>query len=125
MPFLRYQIGDIGSPVAGSCPCGRSLPLMSMDAGRVTDFLVSPFDGSLVSGAAFCHYLIAEGPEVGKIQIVQDARDHLTVRIVRGQAFRPEALGHYERVIARVFRGRMRVSFAFVESIPREKSGKY
>jgi phenylacetate-CoA ligase len=125
MPFLRYQIGDIGSPVSGGCACGRTLPLMSMDAGRVTDFLLSPFDGSLVSGASMCHYLIAEGPEVGKVQIVQDARDHLTIRIARAGAFRPENLGHFESVIARVFRGRMRVDFAFVESIPHEKSGKY
>jgi phenylacetate-CoA ligase len=125
MPFLRYRIGDLGAPAAAACPCGRTLPLMSMDAGRVTDFLVSPHDGSLVSGASFCHYLIAEGPEVGKVQIVQDARDHLTIRIVRAEAFRPENLAHFEAVVTRVFRGRMRVDFAFVESIPRERSGKY
>src|SRR5262249_28645134 len=98
---------------------------MSMDAGRVTDFLKSPFDGSLVSGASFCHYLIAEGPEVGKIQIVQDAPDHLTVRVVRGENFREENLGHFEKVIARAFHARMRAAFAFVEAIARERSGKY
>jgi phenylacetate-CoA ligase len=125
MPLLRYEIGDMGSPRAGSCPCGRTLPMMAMEAGRVTDFLVSPIDGTLISGASLCHYLVAEGPDVGQIQIVQDAQNHLTVRIVRGSRFREEDLRHFEQVVQRLFHAAMQVTFSFVDSIPREPGGKY
>jgi phenylacetate-CoA ligase len=125
MPFLRYEIGDMGSPQEGSCRCGRTLPMMAMEAGRVTDFLVSPLDQALVSGASLCHYLVAEGPDVGQIQIEQDAPAHLLVRIVRGSRFREEHLRHFEQVVQRLFRGAMQVEFAFVDHIPREPSGKY
>lgn len=125
MPFLRYEIGDMGSPREGACPCGRTLPMMAMEAGRVSDFLVSPADGALISGASLCHYLVAEGPDVGQIQIEQDARDHLLVRIVRGSRFREEHLRHFEQVVQRLFQGQMRVEFSFVDQIAREPGGKY
>jgi phenylacetate-CoA ligase len=125
MPFLRYEIGDMGSPRASACRCGRTLPMMAMEAGRVTDFLVSPVDGSLISGASLCHYLVAEGPDVGQIQIEQDGRDHLLVRIVRGSRFREEHLRHFEQVVQRLFHGAMQVEFSFVDHIPREPGGKY
>jgi phenylacetate-CoA ligase len=125
MPFIRYEIQDMGVPMTGSCSCGRSLPLMAMEAGRVSDFLISPADGSLVPGASMCHYLIAEGPEVGQVQIIQDARDHLTIRVARKGTYAQRDFHHFEQVLEKIFKGRMRSSFVQVDSIAREKSGKY
>jgi phenylacetate-CoA ligase len=127
MPFIRYRIEDVGVPLAGSCPCGRNLPRMAMGAGRVSDFLFSPCDGSLVSGASLCHHLLAQGPDVGQLQIVQDARDHLTIRVRRrsGSAAALAENAYIEDTIARIFHGAMRVTIQPVESIPHEKSGKY
>ena len=125
MPFIRYQIEDLGSPMPALCPCGRALPLMAMQAGRVSDFVVSPLDGSFVSGAALCHHLIALGPEVGRVQLVQESIDELTIRLVPGRAEITGELDHFRQVIQQVFQGQMHVRFDLVDTIDREKSGKY
>jgi phenylacetate-CoA ligase len=125
-PFVRYEIGDIGAPLAGLCSCGRTLPRMAMTAGRDTDFLYSPHDGSLVTGS-ICHELVADGPDVGQLQIIQDARDHLTIRVKTSCGGPQEGVPteYVKNVIDQIFHGTMRVTFEPVESIPREKSGKY
>lgn len=127
MPFIRYHIEDMGTPLDGSCSCGRTLPRMVMGAGRVSDFLLSPFDGSLVSGSSMCHYLLAIGPDVGQLQIIQDARDHLTIRLRanKNQESTIVERRYLEDTIARIFHGTMRTTLVPVESIPHEKSGKY
>jgi phenylacetate-CoA ligase len=125
MPLIRYQINDMGSPLSGSCSCGRTLPRIAMEAGRISDFVVSPTDGALVSGVTLCHYLLAEGPNVGQIQLIQDARDHLTIRIARGSHFEESNLDHFRAVIGRIFQGGMKTDYVFVDSIPKEPSGKF
>jgi phenylacetate-CoA ligase len=126
MPFIRYEIGDMGAPLAGQCECGRTLPRMAMEAGRVADFLLSPHDDSLIPGIVCCEF-IAKEPDVEQIQIIQDARDHLTVRVkmLRKEAWNGRGIKPVEEMIQRVFHGAMRFTFEQVESIPQEKSGKY
>jgi len=40
MPFIRYNLGDIGVILNDECPCGRGLPLISRIYGRVVDIIV-------------------------------------------------------------------------------------
>jgi phenylacetate-CoA ligase len=128
MPFIRYQIQDMGALASAACSCGRSLPLMTFEAGRISDFVVSPGDGALVSGSSLCHYLIAEGPNVGQIQIIQDAPDHLTIRVRRSDEYRDddaEKIANFGSIVDRIFGGRLKTSIEFVDLIPHERSGKY
>ena len=127
MPFIRYEIGDIARSITGSCSCGRTLPCLDFQAGRISDFVVSPHDGSLISGASLCHYLIAEGPDVGQLQIIQDFHDHLIIRVSDSgnHASKSIETDHIRQVITKVFHGKMRISFEAVKSIPHEQSGKY
>ena len=125
MPFIRYQIEDLGIPVEKNCACGRELPLMEMDAGRISEFLISPHDKSLVSGCSFLHHMIAEGPEVGQLQVIQDKVDHLILRIVKSEKFSDDKLSHFDNVINRIFNGLMKYDIQYVDKIEREKSGKY
>src|SRR5579863_698750 len=81
MPFIRYRIGDAGSPMRGACGCGRGLPRMQMLAGRITDFIHTP-DGRWISGVAINTYLISQLPGVRQAQIVQDRCDRLRFRLV-------------------------------------------
>ncbi len=39
MPFIRYDIGDIGSLLPDACSCGRGLPLMSQHIGRTREHI--------------------------------------------------------------------------------------
>jgi len=126
MPFIRYRIEDMGTALDGDCRCGRTLPRIAVGAGRVSDFLVSPYDGSLVSGASMCHYLLAMGPDVGQLQIIQDAPDHVTILVkASGESAAVVEQRHVEDTIARIFHGSMRTTIEPVTSIPHEKSGKY
>jgi len=124
MPFIRYRIGDMGIPLEGTCPCGRSLPILDQVSGRVSDFVVSPVDGSLIPGAAFLVPL-AYAPEVGEVQVIQDRIDHLEVRIVRSANFHEEGLHRFQQDIRTKFKGLMQFDILYVDEIPHEKSGKY
>jgi phenylacetate-CoA ligase len=125
MPFIRYRIEDFGRKLELACLCGRSLPLLGMEAGRISDFVRSPVDGSHVSGATLCHYLLAVGPNVGQLQIVQDGRDHLTIFMTKQVGVDKQREQHVVATIDRIFAGAMQVSFVEVAEIPRERSGKY
>jgi phenylacetate-CoA ligase len=126
MPLIRYKIQDASRWVQGDCPCGRKLMRIDVSAARETDFLVSPDDGSLVSGATLIHYVLAEGPKIGRIQIVQDEKDHLLVRMA-GEEERnnEEGIVHIRKMIETIFRGKMKVDLEFVDHIPFMPSGKY
>lgn len=125
MPFIRYQIEDLGVSLEGECECDRKLPLMRMDAGRISDFLISPYDKSRVSGCSFLHHMIAEGPEVGQVQVLQDRIDHITLRILKSKNFSEDKLSHFDKVINSIFKGLMHYDVEYVDKISREKSGKY
>ncbi|MFZ5568866.1 MAG: phenylacetate--CoA ligase family protein [Thermodesulfobacteriota bacterium] len=124
MPFIRYQVGDIGAPVQGSCTCGRTLPLMEMGAGRESDYLISPHDGSLIMGLSLLVPLV-ENPKVGQLQIIQDERDHIILRIAKDKDFQTENMTLLEKTIGNIFHGKMRFTVEFVDAIPHDKSGKY
>lgn len=124
MPFIRYQIGDIGAPVKGSCACRRNLPLMDMTAGRESDFLISPLDGSFIMGLSLLVPFV-ENPKVGQLQVIQDKKDHITLRIAKNEDFEKENLTIFKRTVQNMFQGTMSVSFEFVDNIPHDKSGKY
>lgn len=48
MPLVRYEIGDYAIAAEGSCPCGRTLPLLGRIAGRTIN-LFRMQNGSLFS----------------------------------------------------------------------------
>lgn len=82
MPLIRYEIGDIARWADDDeCACGRRLPRLQELQGRLTDFLVMP-DGSYVSGVALLTWVFADVKELQHVQIVQDAYDRITLRIV-------------------------------------------
>jgi phenylacetate-CoA ligase len=97
---------------------------MEMVGGRTTDFLLAP-DGRRVSGAALTIYLIANTPGVRQAQIVQDSHDTLRLRIVRGPEFTEGSTTFLKKKVAEFFGFEMALQFEFVESIPKEPSGKY
>jgi len=108
-----------------TCPCGRGLPLIDKIVGRALDVFVTP-DKKLVSTIALVMYMVNAAPGFfGKMQIVQDATDHLTLKMTRDPLPGPEVMEHQKDVVERIFGPRMRMTYEFVDDIPCEKSGKY
>lgn len=124
MPLIRYDLGDTGVLTRRECLCGRGLPLLEMGVGREADVMFSPA-GDVIAAVTLVLYLVDNGPMVGQVQVVQDAIDHLEVRITRDPEPTKDVFAHYRREIARLFGNDMRVTFALVDSIGAEPSGKY
>jgi len=75
MPFIRYEIGDLGTPSDEKCPCGRNLPIMKSLNGRTYDYILTS-DRRLLSGLFFHHILVHyEIQGIKEFQIVQKTED--------------------------------------------------
>ncbi len=122
MPFIRYAIGDLGRPVAGGCPCGRGLPLMEVQSGRVSDVAITP-DGRTFDSNVFVRVL--EGAERGRIrqfQIIQEAVDRFTVLV---SVDRLDGVAEMiEAGFRRILGPGPKVEVRQVDAIPRDPSGK-
>jgi len=122
MPFIRYQIGDMGIPDT-PCPCGSTLPKMKFFAGRETDVFVTP-EGKYIPGVSLCDRIIEDCQGISALQFIQDEPDRLTVKIVKGANFSNKDMNELDKRIFNYFQESMHVSKIFVDTIPKEKSGK-
>jgi phenylacetate-CoA ligase len=122
MPFIRYDIEDLATPLGKVCRCGRGLPLMAELVGRLADVLTTP-EGAFVSASALST-IIPEIPGVRETQFVQMAVDWLQVKVVRREQYSLESERAFSRRLAELFGPQMRITFVYVDSIPKTSSGK-
>jgi len=123
MPFIRYEIGDIGVFTDRQCSCGRGLPIIEDVVGRSLDMLKTP-EGKMVSGEFFPH-LMKEFKEVVKFQVIQETLEDLQIMMVTSDELSDEALRRLDREVRRVFGNAIKVSYSRVDDIPLTSSGKY
>ena len=126
MPFIRYVNGDVVEPRPASCPCGREMPLLKGVQGRKSD-LIHGVNGNRVFSEFFTHLMMGYDWiarfGVARFQVVQDAPDHLTWRLVAAARPAPEDEARLLRPL-RDHLGDMRVDFEYVDDIPPGPSGK-
>jgi phenylacetate-CoA ligase len=80
-PFIRYKTADIAAlPVSNGCrECGRQYsPVLPNVDGRLQDFIVTP-EGTRI-GHCLLTFPFKESHTIGRVQIVQEAIDHVTLR---------------------------------------------
>jgi len=125
MPFIRYEIGDLGVPSDESCPCGRKLPIMKSLKGRILDTIVTP-EGKILTGeffpAIFADYHI-KGIE--EYQIIQKRKDELLIKLVKGKNFNDSDLDLYLNIIKKNVGNQMNIEVQFVNKIEPTISGKH
>jgi len=124
MPLIRYRSRDVGYLKPSRCDCGRGLPILELRGGRTTDFLTA-LNGQKVSGIVLATYGITNIDGLRQVQFIQERRDAVRARIVRGPGWSQEAL---DTLIAKVraFLGdAMAVEVEFTDAIGLESSGKY
>lgn len=124
MPFIRYQVEDVGVPTDRKCPCGRGLPLLESVAGRVADFLVKK-DGSKVAGVSLIENTLTLFPGLDQMQIIQNNYEEFQLNIVAGAPFNDEVSAKLKSYFEKVFGDTIIVDISIVEDILPEKSGKY
>jgi len=125
MPFIRYEIGDLGVPSDDKCPCGRTLPIMKSIKGRILDTIVTP-EGKMLTGMFF----IALFPDyhikgIEEYQIIQKRKDKLLIKLVKGENFSDADLNLYVNIIKKNVGDQMEIEIQFVEKIEPTKSGKH
>ncbi len=123
MPFIRYEIGDLGVPLNEMCPCGRGLPLMKSIEGRATDILRRS-DGGYIASPGLT-VVVKDFKNIKQIQIIQRTRGEVTLKVVKGENYTYKDSELLKRVMKRYLGDEMGIKVSFVESIPRTRSGKY
>jgi len=126
MPLIRYKVGDVGIPSDEKCPCGRGLPIMKAFEGRIDDFIVKA-DGTLIDPVSFP--IIVENnateKEIKRYQVIQEKKDKLVLRIVKGENFNENVLRNMLADIRKLVGKEMRIETVFMDEIPPLKSGKF
>lgn len=122
MPLLRYQTGDTGQPIDGSCSCGRGLARIDDIQGRIIDLLPTR-SGGYVNGQLFATFHWIEG--VRQYQVVQQTMSAFLIRIVRGAEFSEASLEPIVQTIREHFGDDTSVRIEYAESIPFTAGGKY
>jgi phenylacetate-CoA ligase len=124
MPFIRYQVGDMAIPSLHICSCGRTYPLLKKVTGRTADYLLTP-EGKWVSGISLTDHFATLIPGVKQIQIIQNIRDQILLRIVPTSEL-PEISSMDIKVLVEKFFGpRMEFKVEMIERLSPEPSGKY
>ncbi|OPY01427.1 MAG: Phenylacetate-coenzyme A ligase [Syntrophorhabdus sp. PtaB.Bin047] len=90
MPYIRYEIGDVGVLSGEECPCGRCFPVLKAIVGRCDDFLVLP-SGQLLDPQTVV-FQIETIPEVREFRVVQQEDRSLTVNIV------PQSTDEFQKI---------------------------
>lgn len=127
-PLLRYDLGDLGEPVDGPCPCGRGYPRMKLAVGRRNDHLLS-LDGGHVYPSFFIHLL--DGKEwIRHFQIRQESRDRVVFILEEAApgAFERERAGLKAELLPALEQrmgGPVSLELVLTPSIDRTRSGKF
>ncbi len=124
MPFIRYDVGDYGALLPGTCPCGQPFPLMSVDLGKVHHVFAFS-TGAKVHTTAFTKELYPI-ESLGAFQVVHESRDHvLLLAVPRSQQVQKarEQLGAAAEKIGQRLAG-VKIEPRIVEDIPKTQRGK-
>ena len=122
MPFLRYEIGDVGILDPTPCACGRGLPRLGAIEGRVLDVLRTS-DGRVVPGELFPH-LHKDIPEIKEFQVEQLSPAHIVISTVLSAEMSERSRSLIASEVGKVMGAATRVELKQVDAIPRRPSGK-
>lgn len=120
--LLNYRLGDIAAIQPASCSCGRSLPLLSLPAGRSHDWLVLP-GGRRVHPFAVLEEIEPE-PGVWQMQITQDSPTLVRVALVSSKDDRGDLCDRISARLTRLLGDATAVDVRIVDALPRDASGK-
>ena len=90
--------------------------------GRYADILATP-EGRFVSASALTT-ILSKIPGMRECQLVQKALDWLQVNVVRYPDYDGDSEAAFHQHLTRFFGPRMRITFNYVDEIPKTASGK-
>lgn len=121
MPFIRYDIGDIGIASDQVCSCGRAFPVVEKIVGRIDDIIVTK-DGRQVGRLD----PIFKGLQsIKEAQIVQEDYDEIIIKVVPGKAYKEEDGLVVVNELKKRVGYHVYVEIQIVDEIPRSAAGKF
>jgi phenylacetate-CoA ligase len=122
MPLIRYDTGDLAVLEAGSCPCGRSFPLITIE-GRSHESLHSA-SGKLVTSRGLSSALSECLDADSQYQLVQEAPDRVRLVLVLGGPLCNATRARLQRIVEGVVGNELQVCVDTADRIAPERSGK-
>ena len=121
--LLNYRLEDRARRLPGTCPCGRTLPRMSLPEGRSDDWVALP-SGEVLHPQAV-RSLFTDEIEVWEYQVVQETPTRFQVNLVVDPGADREKLARRaeSKFAARLGAGAT-VAIAFVGALARTPGGK-
>jgi phenylacetate-CoA ligase len=123
MPLIRYVTNDVTALRDGSCSCGRGLELMEDVTTKAEDILTLP-DGRLISPSVLTHPFKPLDCIEGS-QIVQTARDAVTVRIIPGHGYTQALTDHLVSELTARLGTEVRIDVQTVDRLETSANGKF
>ncbi|MEK6299771.1 MAG: phenylacetate--CoA ligase family protein [Acidobacteriota bacterium] len=120
MPFIRYDVGDVGTWKDVNCECGRRSKVLTRIDGRVEDFVITPEGRKILR----FDYIFKDAHNVRDAQVVQRELGRLCLRIVRRLAYSQADEDHLRLQVRDKISARLIVEFEYVDEIEREPGGK-
>jgi phenylacetate-CoA ligase len=118
MPFIRYDVEDLGKILPDTCSCGRELSLLKV-IGRNYEYFVNR-DGSFTY--LYDLQTIFEDLPIKDFQIVQENYDEIIIKIVSRPGY---TKAHTDFILKNIkIFGPAKIRVELVDSISLEKSGK-
>lgn len=135
MPFIRYQIEDVGSYTKKSDTLGSPLPLMKRIEGRVSD-LITLKNGNIIT-PIYLMYLLYPNPNqdwgvkkeeeiqgIKQYQIVQEDYLDFTIKIVNYPNYEIKHFNYISDNFKKFIDNKVEVKVELYDEIPLEVSGK-
>ena len=121
MPFIRYDTGDVAVMNDSACTCGRESATIAAIDGRIEDYIRTPDGRHIVD----INVVLKASEYVREGQVAQEGADTLKVYVVRAPGFSDDRdIPLIRDQITRRVGPSMKMSFEFVERVPRLASGK-
>ena len=129
MPFIRYEIGDVGRSSSRDCVCGRGLPMMESLEGRASQYMaildkesgkvvpISTVDTGVVA------VLLMHMP-VDKYRVVQESLDKILIKVVATENYSQRDTDFIVDYLYQFYGEELKVEIEMVDDLPPLPSGK-
>jgi len=126
MPFIRYEIGDMGVLGDKICECGSSLPILKKITGRIVEHFIKE-NGERVPAEFFIHLfgVVCNRGNIKKFQVIQEEYKTIRILIVPVSDVREAECKDIEDKIKVVMGKDVKIIWEIVDDITKTKSGKY
>jgi phenylacetate-CoA ligase len=125
MPFIRYELGDVGVVGDSDCGCGRRLQVIGNLIGRSYE-LFETSDGRTISPNFWVSTFRRDHMAgfIKRFQVIYGANDEISIKIVKKEGYPMNTEDALRQLIGRTFGPTTRIDWSYVSEIPPEPSGK-